>query len=181
MQTEQILTLQMVALSFNIINCMKIKNIASVSKLITFVLVVLVSISAGAELVSGQTPQPENKIVTLADNGGTINLSVNETFLLKLGEDYEWNITIDDMTVISRVPNVLVVRGAEGLYRAHKPGHTNLTAAGDPVCRKNQPPCEAPTLLFHIGVNVAGPPTTPASGIISAVFAIIVAQWLRKN
>ncbi len=54
---------------------------------------------------------------------GVNKLVFAETFLLKLGEDYYWNITIDDQTIISRVPNVLVVRGAQGIYRAHEPGH----------------------------------------------------------
>ncbi len=40
----------------------------------------------------------ESQTVTLADNGRTITLKVNETFLLKLGEGYDWNITIDDQT-----------------------------------------------------------------------------------
>jgi nitrous oxidase accessory protein len=58
-------------------------------------------------------------IITLADNGKTITLQGNESFLLKLGEDYDWNVTVDNQTVLSRVPNVLVIRGAQGIYKAH--------------------------------------------------------------
>ncbi|MFZ3167151.1 MAG: protealysin inhibitor emfourin [Candidatus Methanoperedens sp.] len=47
-------------------------------------------------------------------------LMVNETFLLKLGADYDWNITIDDQKIISRIPNVAVIVGAQGIYKAHK-------------------------------------------------------------
>jgi hypothetical protein len=48
--------------------------------------------------------------MNISKDGQTITLQVNETFLLKLGEEYDWNITIDDQTIVS--PNVLVVRGA---------------------------------------------------------------------
>ncbi len=54
----------------------------------------------------------ESQTINLADNGREITLRVNETFLLRLGEGYDWNITIDDQTILSRVVNVLVVRGA---------------------------------------------------------------------
>jgi predicted secreted protein len=99
-------------------------------------------------------PEDKGKIVTLADNGKTITLQVNETFLLKLGAEYDWNITIDDQKIISRVPNVAVVAGAQGIFKAHKEGHTKLTATGDPVCRKEKPPCEKPSILFTIKVVV---------------------------
>lgn len=99
-------------------------------------------------------PEAKSKIVTLDDNGKTITLKVNETFLLKLGAEYDWNITIDDHKIISRVPNVAVVGGAQGIYKAHKEGHTKLTATGDPVCRKEKPPCEMPSILFNIKVVV---------------------------
>ena len=68
---------------------------------IIFWLVILVLIGASSPA--------EDKIITLADDGQTITLQVNETFLLKLGEEYDWNITIDDQTIVSRD----VVRGAQ--------------------------------------------------------------------
>ena len=82
--------------------------------------------------------------------GAQIPIPVNETFLLKLGEGYDWNITIDDQTIISRVVNVMVVRGAQGLYEAHKPGSFTLTAFGDPICRGGTPPCAAPSQRFIV-------------------------------
>ncbi len=99
-------------------------------------------------------PEEKSKTVTLADNGKTITLKVNETFLLKLGADYDWNIKIDDQKIISRVPNVAVVVGAQGIFKAHKEGHTKLTATGDPICRKEKPPCEKPSIQFNIKVVV---------------------------
>ncbi len=48
----------------------------------------------------------------MADYGKVITLQVNESLLLKLGEGYDWNVTVDNQTILSRVVNVLVVRGA---------------------------------------------------------------------
>ena len=38
-------------------------------------------------------------------------------------------------------------------------GHTKLTAAGDPVCRKEEPPCEKPSRQFTIKVVVTNKKT----------------------
>ena len=64
----------------------------------------------------------ESQTITLADNGRTITLNVNDTFLLNLGEGYDWDITIDDQTIFSRVVNVLVVRGRRDYTSLIDPG-----------------------------------------------------------
>jgi hypothetical protein len=66
-------------------------------KSILFGLIILVSTSSGVT----PTNIPESKIVTLADNGQTVTLKVNETFLLELGEGYDWNITVADQSIVS--------------------------------------------------------------------------------
>lgn len=93
-------------------------------------------------------------IITLDNNNQLITLHVGETFLLKLGEIYEWNLNIDDMSVISRVKNVMVIRGAQGLYTARQPGKAVLTAQGDPTCRQTKPACGMPSLIFTLHVEV---------------------------
>jgi hypothetical protein len=118
-----------------------------------------IEILAGPEV----TPTPGEKIITLDNNRQTILLLANERFLLKLGEGFDWNITIDDQNIVSRLVGVTVVRGAQGIYVAHKPGSATLTAVGDPVCRKEHPACMAPTIEFQIQVVVKGAPTTPAA------------------
>ena len=121
----------------------------------------------------------ESQTITLADNGRTITLNANETFLLNLGEGYDWNITIDDQTILSRVVNVLVVRGAQGIYVAHRPGIATLTAVGSPECLKSQPPCGRPSILFKVFVVVPGKEQVPVTAgfeglaAISAVLAAI--------
>ena len=96
----------------------------------------------------------QGKIVTLDDNNKTITMNIGETFLLKLGENYDWNITIDNQDVLSRVIGILVVRGAQGIYKANTAENAVLTAVGDPPCRKSVPQCGAPSILFKITINV---------------------------
>jgi hypothetical protein len=92
--------------------------------------------------------------------------------------------TIDDQTIFSRVVNVLVVRGAQGIYVAHRPGNTTLTAVGSPECLKSQPPCARPSILFKLFVVVPSQeqtqktPAFEAMGVISALLAVI---FIRKR
>ena len=94
------------------------------------------------------------KTITLGDQGKTIELTVGERFLLQLGEGYTWDVTISDQNVVSRVKNILVVRGAQGIYNALQAGTVTLSASGDPVCRQTKPPCAMPSILFSITIIV---------------------------
>lgn len=100
------------------------------------------------------TVEEQGREVTLADNNSEITLKVGETFLLKLGEIYDWDISIDDQSVVSRVVNILVVRGAQGIYKANATGRAVLTAIGNPTCLKSTPRCAIPTILFKVDIVV---------------------------
>ncbi|GAP12760.1 hypothetical protein LARV_00496 [Longilinea arvoryzae] len=104
------------------------------------------------------TPNPtgagDSKTITLEDSGKTIQLAVGERFLLKLGNEYTWDISISDQTVVERVKNVMVILGAQGLYDALKPGTVTLSATGDPVCNQAVPSCKAPSIQFSIAIEV---------------------------
>jgi hypothetical protein len=94
------------------------------------------------------------KVVTLADDGQTIELATGSTFLLQLGETWNWTVTIADPTVVHRLVNIAVIRGAQGVYVAAKSGQTTLTAVGDPFCRSAQPPCAMPSRVFRATIVV---------------------------
>jgi hypothetical protein len=99
------------------------------------------------------TPTPiqtaDNPVLTLDNSGETLTLKVGQSFLLKLGEAYDWQIIIADQSVVSRVKNVMVIRGAQGLYSALQAGQTEFSAQGDPLCRSQKPACELPSVLFR--------------------------------
>jgi hypothetical protein len=101
------------------------------------------------------TPQSDGtRVVTLDDQGKAISVAVGDEFLLKLGETYNWDISISDQSVLSRVMGIAVIRGAQGVYQAHTPGTVTLSATGDPQCRQAQPACAMPSLLFTVTITV---------------------------
>ncbi len=93
-------------------------------------------------------------VITLDYNNQLITMHPDETFLLKLGEGYTWDLAIDNMSVISRIPNIAVIRGAQGIYKAHMPGKATLTAQGDPECRQVKPACALPSVSFTLHIEV---------------------------
>jgi hypothetical protein len=74
--------------------------------------------------------------------------------LLQLGEEYTWDVSVSDQNVVSRVRNITVVRGAQGIYNALQAGTVTLSATGDPVCLQAKPPCAMPSIMFEIKVVV---------------------------
>ena len=88
---------------------------------------------------SNTTPAPQNNtlIVTQDDNNKTFTLNKGERFLLKLGE-MNWNISISNPQVISRVKNIAVIRGAQGIYTADDTGVTKISAEGRPICNPGE-------------------------------------------
>jgi hypothetical protein len=125
------------------------KACALVSQLLLLMAVLLVACT----IQNTQAPTPAPNI-TLQDNGKTITLHVGQTVLLKLGEDYQWDIQIIDQSVISRIKNITVIRGAQGVYEVLKVGNTTLSAKGDPVCLSSTPPCLLPSIQFLINIVV---------------------------
>ncbi len=99
---------------------------------------------------------PSGLDITRSYNNMTIHMHVGETFLLHLGSDNDliWTAQVADQSVVARVPNVLVIRGAQGIYRAAAPGTTDVTAVGDAACRQSTPPCMVPSFLFRMTVVV---------------------------
>jgi hypothetical protein len=124
------------------------------------------SVSSGGASGSSTTPGPlvsptpmtldatGNLSVGLEDNGGTVLMQVGQRFLLNLGETYNWSFSIDDQTIVSRVINVMTIRGSQGLFEAHKAGTTLLNASGDPQCRQSTPACGMPSITFQIQITV---------------------------
>jgi hypothetical protein len=93
-------------------------------------------------------------IVGIGDQGKTVVMHVGDRFLLQLGEVFDWTVTSSDDTVVGRVPNITVIRGAQGLYEGRKVGEATLNGIGDPLCRSSQPPCMVPSISFTLHVQV---------------------------
>jgi hypothetical protein len=130
------------------------KTRVMIGAVVLFAVAPLVLMACAGSPLSGTPTPASSQIVTLADDGQAITLRVGDSFLLKLGEDYNWTPTVDDQTIVSRVVGITVVRGAQGVYNALRAGKTTLTAVGDPVCRQANPPCEQPSRMFTIQIVV---------------------------
>ncbi|MGN6698449.1 MAG: hypothetical protein ACTHMJ_08325 [Thermomicrobiales bacterium] len=144
-------------------------TVRRLGQLLLWTMLLLFSTAPGAAgVAAAPQAEPAKPPITLADNGRTIDLAVGDRVLLQLGDAYIWAVQIADPAVLSRVVNVTVVKGAQGLYEAKQPGTTTLTAAGDPACRQVQPPCAQPSRLFRVQVRVSpavpGLPNTGGGG-----------------
>lgn len=93
--------------------------------------------------------------ITQADNGTTVNLPAGMQVLLALDGNDDWTVTVDDQTILTPVVGAVAPSGTQGVYAASQPGQTTLAAIGEPPCRKAQPACLAPTLLFRVQIVVA--------------------------
>lgn len=104
---------------------------------------------------SAQATAVELTTMTLEDNGKTFILQPGERFLLNLDlEQFIWTVAVDNQKVLSRVPNIPVIQGTQGVYETHDPGQAILTAVGDPLCRSSKPMCMMPSMIFKITIIV---------------------------
>jgi hypothetical protein len=92
--------------------------------------------------------------ITLKDNQQTLALTVGEIFTLDLGAVFTWDVQIGDQQMIARVPDPNATDSAPQRYRAFAPGQTELRATGDPRCRRAQPACMLPSIVFHLTIIV---------------------------
>ena len=50
--------------------------------------------------------------ITLDSSGQPLQLRIGQRFLVKLGNDYNWSVSVDNESIVSRVINITVVNGA---------------------------------------------------------------------
>ncbi|HEX9012474.1 MAG TPA: hypothetical protein VF813_03120 [Anaerolineaceae bacterium] len=93
-------------------------------------------------------------VIGRENSGQTVLMHVGERFVLTLGTQLEWTVTVSDQTVLHRVVNITPLVGSQGVYEALSPGSTVLNAVGDAACRKSTPPCMVPSFMFTLNVTV---------------------------
>jgi predicted secreted protein len=119
----------------------------------------LLSGCAGSSASRDPQPTPGDQSgsplqITLADNGRTVSLKSGQSFLLFLGEGYDWTLSISDQNVISREKNIATIVGSQGVFDALQAGESVLSASGDPTCRTQQPACMQPSIQFQVTIQV---------------------------
>jgi hypothetical protein len=110
----------------------------------------LVTIATEQPTASLRTPG----VITLADQGRTIQIAIGETFRLQLGTLHRWAVPITDEQVLERIVDPTAGADVQAVYRALAPGQTTLKAVGEPTCRDATPPCMLPTIQFTVTILV---------------------------
>lgn len=103
---------------------------------------------------SPETNESAIRTITLVDNDKVISLKKGERFLLKLGDDYNWDVEINNQTIVSKVINIMVVKGAQGVYESHNLGNAVMTTTGNPICLAISTPCMQPSILLTWNIQV---------------------------
>jgi uncharacterized protein YceK len=85
--------------------------------------------------------------------GSRIEMKVGDSIDLVLGDAYEWEIDVQNPTILSVQPPS-AESGSQGVYKAVKAGRTMLEASGEPFCRKSNPPCGMPSRGISLEVVV---------------------------
>jgi hypothetical protein len=103
----------------------------------------------------GVTPTPlvGPRTIAIQDNQQTLELAVGDRFEVQLGNPIIWTVAVGDEQVIARTSNA-VDANSQGIYQALAPGETMLTAQGEAPCRRSQPACMLPDMLFQLKVVV---------------------------
>jgi len=111
--------------------------------------------SGASTVANNNTPTPliGGRIIGLGDQQQTLQLSVGETFELRLGAGMDWSIQIADAQIVARMPGE-TTDDSQGVYQALARGATMLIATGDPTCRKSQPACMMPSIAFTLNIVV---------------------------
>lgn len=101
--------------------------------------------------------------VVLADNGRVVVMGVDGRFTVALGEGPTWTVETSDSSVLSRLPNFAMVRGAQGIYAAQKAGVVTLTATGVYPCQLEVPACKIASPFYRLTVVVQPVPSVQAA------------------
>jgi hypothetical protein len=104
-------------------------------------LIVLVSVGGA----SAQSRQPDNgrgepqdgfRAITRADNNGTVVIETGDVMVLRLGDDIDWEVRIDDASLLKSVPTF--ARDGQGTFMAVKAGETGIHATGGVHCDRGE-------------------------------------------
>ena len=106
-------------------------------------------------------PSGMGRLITEADDRGTIALNVGDRVLLALDGPYTWQVTVADPSVLSQT-NDPTLPGSQGIFQALAAGQTTLTAVGSPICPPDQA-CVQIVRVFNLALVVGGLAPSPTA------------------
>ncbi len=93
-------------------------------------------------------------VITLDDVGKALTMRRQGGFLLRLGEEYNWSVTVTPPDVLTQNQKISLEPGEQGVFIARQKGSAVLRAVGEPVCLIYNPPCSRPAVLFEMNVLI---------------------------
>lgn len=93
-------------------------------------------------------------VITLDYVGQTIAILVGQGILLRLGEDFDWSVSVEPDGVLTQNRKITPEPGEQGVFIARKKGTAVLSAVGNPVCWAEDPPCLRPSVLFKVTFEI---------------------------
>ncbi len=96
-------------------------------------------------------------VITLDSAGKTIDMKNGQKIMVKLGEDYNWEIDVTPDLIVGQVKDATLDKGVQGVYQAKMVGKAVIQATGKPACAKDNPPCTKGNQQFTVNLTVSNP------------------------
>lgn len=106
-----------------------------------------------------------DKIIRLNESGTIFTVYKGEIISFELGEGFDWEITMDNPTVVEKI-TLDDYKNSQEIYRVVDLGTVKITGIGNPFCLKTEPPCRVHSTLFEVELHVIDTGSTDV-GIMS--------------
>jgi hypothetical protein len=100
--------------------------------------------------MAGATQVTPALSVNRNDNGRAVELNVGQYLSVRLGQDYDWRVSLSEPAVLEFTSTTSDPQRQQAILRAVQPGETRVVADGQPSCKRTDPPCNQPTRAFYI-------------------------------
>lgn len=94
------------------------------------------------------------RIITEADFGGAVEVTLGQRIIVDPGGDSIWRATADDPNVLEPLPQIAIFPPPPPAFEAVGRGTTALFITEEPPCRYAMPPCLVPQQIFKVQVIV---------------------------
>ncbi|MPZ14831.1 MAG: hypothetical protein GEU73_10495 [Chloroflexi bacterium] len=96
----------------------------------------------------------EERVITAADFGGTVELDVGQMVVVDPGGDAIWRAQVDDPSILDPLPTIMIFPPVPPRFRAIAPGKTTLRIIQSHPCRYASPPCLVPDRAYTVRIIV---------------------------
>lgn len=114
--------------------------------------------TSGGDTGAAAAQSGDQVVITKDNQGKTVEMTVGQKLLVKLGEDYDWRVDVTPAFLLSQVSDAQLNKGEQGMYEAKMNGQATVQATGSPVCAKAEPACKDPNVQFNVSIKINAAP-----------------------